>query len=196
MAQNDKDKLIIDAGLSVFCKKGYASTRMADVAREAGVSYGLVYHYFGSKRALFDTIVDTWWNDLYHVLEEQKESQDDIPKKLIAIIQFFLDTYSTRPNLISIFISEVSRSSVYHTTVGLSKFKKFFSLCEDIVKEGQGKGILRSDVKPHYLTYIFLGAVEAFISILVLGKEKLDISKKKLITDGVIQVFLNGAKAK
>jgi len=169
---------------------------MADIARQAGVSYGLVYHYFGSKKTLFDVIVDTWWSDLYSVLEEQRESRLDFTKRLEYIIRFFLETYSNNPDLISIFISEVSRSSVYHTSRGLNKFKKFFSLCEEIISKGQNTGILRDDIGPHYLTYIFLGAIETFISILVLGKERVDNERKKRIIDGIIQVFLNGAKAR
>lgn len=196
MSRNDKEESIINAALAVFCRKGYAHTRMADIARQAGVSYGLVYHYFGSKKTLFDVIVDTWWSDLYSVLEEQRESRLDFTKRLEYIIRFFLETYSNNPDLISIFISEVSRSSVYHTSRGLNKFRKFFSLCEEIISKGQNTGILRDDIGPHYLTYIFLGAIETFISILVLGKERVDNERKKRITDGIIQVFLNGAKAR
>ncbi|MCD6571022.1 MAG: TetR/AcrR family transcriptional regulator [Deltaproteobacteria bacterium] len=196
MVKNDKEEMIINAALAVFCKKGYANTRMADIAREAGVSYGLVYHYFGSKKVLFDIIVNTWWSDLYHVLEEQKNSKAAFPERLAYITQFFLDAYANKPNLTSIFISEISRSSVYHTSTGLEKFRRFFTLCEAIMDEGQKTGFLRDDIRPHYLTYIFLGAVEGFISILVLGREQLNDKRKKRMIDGITQVFLDGARVR
>jgi len=194
MANNEKQETIIKAALEVFCNHGFSKTRMADVARKAGVSYGLVYHYFGSKEVLFDTIVNMWWRALYGVLEEQKASTDDFPKKLIKIVEFFFDTYQDNPNLISIFVTEVSRSSIYRTSRGLEKFRKFFSLCEEIMKQGQDTGFLRNDIKPHYLTYVFLGGIEAFISILVLGKEPLNRSRKNRAMDAIIKVFLEGAK--
>lgn len=186
--------MIIDAALEVFREKGYANARMADIARRAGVSYGLVYHYFGSKEVLFDIIVETWWNDLYTMMEREKASNGHFREKLVNIIQFFLDTYVKRPNLISIFVSEVCRSSVYHTEEGLAKFLKFFSLCEDIMVEGQGQGFLKKDISPHHLTYIFYGAVETFISVMVLGREPLTKKRQERAVNAILHVFMDGAK--
>jgi TetR/AcrR family fatty acid metabolism transcriptional regulator len=187
--------MIIDAALEVFRERGYANARMADIARRAGVSYGLVYHYFGSKEVLFNLIVGTWWNDLYSMMEKEKSSNIDFRQKLVHIITFFLDTYIQRPNLISIFVSEVCRSSVYHTEEGLAKFLKFFSLCEEIMLEGQHKGILKDEISPHHLTYIFYGAIETFISVMVLGKEPLTKKRQDRAVNAILEVFMDGAKA-
>ncbi len=193
--KNNKQEIIVDAALEVFRDKGYANTRMADIARRAGVSYGLVYHYFASKEVLFDVIVEGWWGRLYQMLKDEKMSDTGCREKLEHIIRFFLDMYAEKPNLVSIFITEVSRSSVYHTAKGLAKFRSFFSLTEEIMVEGQKKGFLRSDIAPHYLTYIFLGAVEAFISVMVLGKEEITRERKERTINSIIQVFLFGAGA-
>ncbi|HON38195.1 MAG: TetR/AcrR family transcriptional regulator [Desulfomonilia bacterium] len=195
MAKGDKQEMIIDAALEVFREKGYANARMADIARRAGVSYGLVYHYFGSKEVLFNLIVGTWWNDLYSMMEREKASNADFRQKLVHIITFFLDTYAQKPNLISIFVSEVCRSSVYHTEEGLAKFLKFFSLCEEIMLEGQQKGILKKEISPHHLTYIFYGAIETFISVMVLGKEPLTRKREERAVNAILEVFMDGAKA-
>ncbi|HOO90992.1 MAG TPA: TetR/AcrR family transcriptional regulator C-terminal domain-containing protein, partial [Syntrophales bacterium] len=116
-------------------------------------------------------------------------------EKLEHVIRFFLDMYTEKPNLVSIFITEVSRSSVYHTAKGLARFRSFFSLTEEIMVEGQTKGFLRRDIGPHYLTYIFLGAIEAFISVVVLGKEKVTRERRDRTIKGIIEVFLDGAMA-
>jgi TetR/AcrR family fatty acid metabolism transcriptional regulator len=68
MDRTDREKIIIDAALKVFSTKGYASTRMADIAKEADMSYGLVYHYFENKEKLFDAIVEDWWSVFYDAL--------------------------------------------------------------------------------------------------------------------------------
>jgi len=194
MAKDEKQKIIIDASLEVFREKGFANTRMADIANRAGVSYGLVYHYFSSKEVLFDAIVESWWKVVYDMLELNSASESDFEKILNNIILFFLDTYDTNPNLMAIFITEVSRSSVYHTPRGLSKFRNMFVLFEEIMSIGQKKKVLRSDIATHYLTYIFLGAIEAFLSVVVLGNEKLTQDRKNRAATSIISVFLNGAK--
>ena len=195
MAKGDKQEMIIDAALEVFRDKGYANARMADIARRAGVSYGLVYHYFGSKEVLFDLIVETWWGDLYTMMDREKKAKGDFSDKLIHIIRFFLETYVQRPNLMSIFVSEVCRSSVYHTEEGLSKFLKFFSLCEEIMLQGQKQGVLKKDIPTHHLSYIFYGAIETFISVMVLGKEPLTKKRLERAVHAIMEVFMEGAKA-
>jgi TetR/AcrR family fatty acid metabolism transcriptional regulator len=195
MGKNDKQEMIIDAALEVFREKGYANARMADIARRAGVSYGLVYHYFGSKEVLFDLIVETWWSDLYTMMEREKGSNEIFREKLLNIIHFFLNTYVQKPNLISIFVSEVCRSSVYHTEEGLARFLKFFSLCEDIMNEGQSRGFLSKGISSHHLTYIFYGAIETFISVMVLGREPLTKKRQERAANAILKVFIDGAKA-
>jgi TetR/AcrR family fatty acid metabolism transcriptional regulator len=196
MKKNAKQVIIIDAALKVFRERGYANARMADIARRAGVSYGLVYHYFGSKEVLFEMIVESWWSALYAMMEKEIASEDDIRDKLVNIIEFFLNTYGQRPNLMSIFVSEVCRSSVYHTEEGLSRFLKFFKLCEQIMAQGQKSGFLIKDVPPHHLTYIFYGAIETFISVMVLGKEPLTKKRHERATKSILQVFIDGARAR
>ncbi|SMO51842.1 TetR/AcrR family transcriptional regulator [Fodinibius sediminis] len=49
---------IVDAGFTLFAREGYASTSIAAIARKAGVSKGLIYHYFDSKEAILSTIFD------------------------------------------------------------------------------------------------------------------------------------------
>jgi len=186
--------MIIDAALEVFRERGYANARMADIARRARVSYGLVYHYFGSKEVLFEVIVESWWDALYAMMDKEISSAANIQDKLVNIIEFFLNTYGQKPNLMSIFVSEVCRSSVYHTEEGLSKFLKFFSLCEQIMAQGQESGFLGKEIPPHHLTYIFYGAIETFISVMVLGKEPLTKKRQERATNAILKVFIDGAR--
>ena len=134
MDKMNREKVIIDAALKVFSTKGYASTRMADIAREADMSYGLVYHYFENKEKLFDAIVENWWTGFYDELEMLKKSDMSTEEKLVEIIRYILKVYENKPNQISIFVTEVSRGFIYHAdSKGKDKFNKLFSLCQDIM---------------------------------------------------------------
>src|SRR5262249_56639167 len=57
----DRRKTILRAAVEVFARKGYHGCRIADVAREAGVAYGLVYHYFKNKEELLQLVFEAGW---------------------------------------------------------------------------------------------------------------------------------------
>jgi AcrR family transcriptional regulator len=55
-AQEEKRRLLLDAAVRVFARKGYHASRVGDIAEEAGVAYGLLYHYFASKEEVLRTV--------------------------------------------------------------------------------------------------------------------------------------------
>ncbi|MBA3508965.1 MAG: helix-turn-helix transcriptional regulator, partial [Thermoleophilaceae bacterium] len=57
----DKRRLILDAAVTVFARKGFHHCRVSDVADEAGVAYGLVYHYFSSKEEILNELFLERW---------------------------------------------------------------------------------------------------------------------------------------
>ena len=194
MDKTDRGKIIVDSALKVFSRKGYADTRMADIAREADMSYGLIYHYFENKEKLFDAIVEEWWTGFYNELEALQKKTLPTEEKLVGIIRYILSVYGSKPNQISIFVTEVSRGFVYHAHAkGRDKFNRLFTLCKEIILEGQARGVLRSDIQAHYLTYVFLGSIDTFLSVMILGNETLTPGREKRIIEGITQVFLHGA---
>ena len=139
---------ILAAAERMLAERGLHETSMADIAREAQMSYGLVYHYFENKEKLFDAIVEEWWTGFYNKLEVLKKSPIPTDEKLIGIIRYLLSVYANEPNQLSIFITEVSRGFVYHAhSKGRDKFNGLFALCQEIVLEGQNNGFLRSDIQ-------------------------------------------------
>lgn len=48
---------ILHAGLNLFIRKGYGSTKIADIAEEANMSMGLLFHYFASKEKLYEELI-------------------------------------------------------------------------------------------------------------------------------------------
>jgi TetR/AcrR family fatty acid metabolism transcriptional regulator len=195
--RKNKEDAIFQAALRVIKRKGYHKARMSDIAKEAAISYGLVYHYFGNKQDLFETILHRWWNGLFDLMAEINRAAPDVPEKLKRIILYFLDTYQTEPELVNIFITEISRSTSGLTRLRLENFKKFIFLTEDFITRGQKEGVLRSDFKARYLTYIFLGALETFVSAMVLGEQPIkgDVQKER-IAESILEVFLNGARSR
>ena len=67
---------------------------------------------------------------------------------------------------------------------------------EKIIAQAQAKKALRADVKARYLTYFFLGALESFVSAMVLENQPLKgPGQKDRIERGLMEVFMNGARS-
>lgn len=186
--------VIFEAACQVIRQKGFHQTRITDIAQTAGISYGLVYHYFKSKSDLFATIQKEWLDCMLKMMEETDQRFVTVEDKLSAIVSYFLDMYEKRTDLVRIFIMEISRASNNLTPDTLKWFKIFMSKTEAIIAKAQSENILRSDVKAAYLARILLGSLESFISIMVVENEPLKSPRhKQSIATAILEVFFNGA---
>lgn len=194
-ARQAKEAAIFSAALRVIKRQGFHRARMADIAREAGISYGLVYHYFRNKDDLFESILRHWWDGLFQLMARIVQSQADLRSRLRWVIDYFLDHYQKKPELVNIFITEISRSTTNLSPERLEHFTTFMAMTEELMAQGQKAGVLRTDLKARYLTFIFLGALETFISVMVLGDLRLtDARQKERIAESILEVFFNGAR--
>ena len=91
-SQKNKESVIFEAALHTIKQKGFHKARMSDIAKKAGISYGLLYHYFKGKEDLFDTIMGQLWRDDLFRLMYDINRDYDIHKKPRSIIDNFLDT--------------------------------------------------------------------------------------------------------
>lgn len=190
-----KEAAIFEAACRVIKEKGYHQARMADIAAEAGISYGLVYHYYKSKSDLFDAILEEWWGPLDSISDQLLEMEMPVEKKLGAIADYFLDQYEQRPDLVHIFITEFSRSTANLTPERLMRFKRIMGRTEQIIQQGCKDGAIRPDLRPRHLTYFFLGAVEALITTMVFDNQPLKSREhKKRLNEAVLTMFFEGAR--
>jgi len=195
--KKEKEEAIFNAALRVIKEKGSHKARMADISKESGISYGLIYHYFRGKEELFEEIHKRWWEGLFGLMKGVNQTGFSVPDRLNQIIYYFLDQYQMNPELVNIFITEISRSTSNLTKERLNYFKRFMDLTDSIMEEGQRTGFLRKDFKKRYLTYIFLGALETFVSAMVLVDQRIKgDDQKQRIAKSILEIFLNGARAR
>ena len=195
LAKKDRETAIFAAACRIIREKGFHQARMADIAREAGISYGLVYHYYKSKSDLFDALIAAWWQGLDDLTDRLRAERLPIEEKLAAIAYYFLDQYQERPDLVHLFITEFSRSTANLTPDRLNRIKRLMSRTEEIIVQGQADGVIRSDLRPRYLTYFFLGSIEALLSTMVLNDQPLKSQgHKQRLTEAVLTFFFDGAR--
>jgi TetR/AcrR family transcriptional regulator, fatty acid metabolism regulator protein len=161
----DKRRQILDAAVRVFARQGFHSTRVADIADEAGVAYGLVYHYFKSKDEVLNELFSERWSVLLAAIEEADRSADLAPRaKLEAVAGFIVDSYRYDPELMKVIIVEVTRAANSFGRTHLPEIRRAYASIAKIVAEGQESGAFRRDVDPDFASMSFYGAIEQLLS--------------------------------
>src|SRR5207244_7624690 len=102
----DKRRVILDAAVRVFARQGFHTCRVSDIADEAGVAYGLVYHYFQSKDQVLDTLFLERWDVLLDLIRETDARELPATEKLGHIAGFIIESYRHDPDLMKVIIIE------------------------------------------------------------------------------------------
>jgi TetR/AcrR family fatty acid metabolism transcriptional regulator len=160
----DKRRNILDAAIRVFARQGFHSTRVSDIADEAGVAYGLVYHYFSSKEEVLNELFGERWSLLLAAIEEA-DAGDETPRaKLAAVAGFIVDSYQHNPELMKVIIVEVTRAANSFGRTHLPEIRRAYDSITKIVAEGQEAGAFRADIDPAFASMSFYGAIEQLLS--------------------------------
>ena len=136
----DKRRVILDAAVRVFARQGFHTCRVSDIADEAGVAYGLVYHYFSSKEEILDTLFLERWDVMLAAIAEADASQRSPREKLDAIAAFIIDSYRHDPELMKVIIVEVTRAANTFGRTHLAKIREAYEQIAAIVARAQADG--------------------------------------------------------
>jgi TetR/AcrR family transcriptional regulator, fatty acid metabolism regulator protein len=166
--QEDKRRLILDAAVHVFAQKGYHTSRVGDIAEEAGVAHGLLYHYFRSKDELLETIVRETWRDVLDAVRAVEETDETARERLAGVAKILLRAWRRDPDLVRVLVREVTRSATLQRQI--VEIDQAFASLERIIANGQEEGEFRADVDPRMVGYVFYGALEEILTGWVLGQ--------------------------
>src|SRR5262245_5872711 len=160
----DKRRQILDAAIRVFARQGFHSARVSDVAEEAGVAYGLVYHYFDSKDQMLNELFSERWSLLLEAIGQADAELSTPREKLGAAAGFILDSYRHDPELMKVIIIEVTRAANSFGRTHLPEIRKAYEAIAKIVAEGQAAGEFRTDVSADFAAMLFYGAIEQLLT--------------------------------
>ena len=160
----DKRRLILDAAITVFAQQGFHHCRVSDVADEAGVAYGLVYHYFDSKEEMLNELFLERWQIMLDAIGEIDAR--DIPSrdKLRSVAGFIIDSYRHDPDLMKVIIVEVTRAANSFGKLHLDKIREAYARIAVIVESARRDGTFKQDISAQFAAMCFYGAIEQLLS--------------------------------
>ena len=148
--QEERRRQILQAAVRAFARKGYHACRVSDIAKEAGVAYGLVYHYYRSKETLLEAI---------RSVEQLDEPAREQVRKVTEIV---LRTWKRDPELVRVLVREVTRSSQVQEET--DEINLAYQALQRIVEQGQQTGEFRSDLDARLTATIWYGALEEILT--------------------------------
>jgi AcrR family transcriptional regulator len=179
----DKRRAILDAAVRVFARQGFHTCRVADIADEAGVAYGLVYHYFSSKEEILDTLFLQRWDIMLDAIAEVDASARSPREKLASIAAFIVDSYRHDPELMKVIIVEVTRAANTFGRTHLAKIRDAYTQIAAIVARAQEQGAFRAEVTPQFAALAFYGLIEQVLTSWIFDREPVgeaDLERAKL----------------
>jgi len=168
-SSQEKRRQILAAAVRVFARQGFHACRVSDIADEAEVAYGLVYHYFPSKDAVLDTLFLERWNVMLELIREVDAELIPVRDKLRAIASFIVDSYEHDPDLMKVIIVEVTRAANSFGQTHLSEIREAYDLIAGIVSKAQAEGQFRMEIDARFAAMAFYGAIEQLLTGWIFG---------------------------
>jgi TetR/AcrR family transcriptional regulator, fatty acid metabolism regulator protein len=191
-AATDKRRLILDAAVRVFARQGFHTCRVSDIADEAGVAYGLVYHYFSSKEKILDTLFLERWDVMLAAIAHADATQQAPREKLRAIAAFIIDSYRHDPELMKVIIVEVTRAANTFGRTHLAKIREAYGQIAAIVARAQAEGAFRTEITPQFAALAFYGSIEQVLSGWIFDRGLVDDQELERAKTLIVETICRG----
>jgi TetR/AcrR family fatty acid metabolism transcriptional regulator len=167
IALEGKRKQLLDAAVRVFARSGYHGSRVGDIAAEAGVAHGLLYHYFSSNDEVLETIFRENFGELLERFRGVEVSDLPAPDKLEAIAKILLRTWRNDPDLVTVMVRDVARSPQLQAQV--DEVREAFAIVQRVIEQGQAEGSFRPELDARLASWVVYGGLEEILTGWVLG---------------------------
>ena len=160
--QEERRRQILQAAVRAFARKGYHACRVSDIAKEAGVAYGLVYHYYRSKETLLEAIFKETWGAMLATIRSVEQLDEPARVQVRKVTEIVLRTWKRDPELVRVLVREVTRSSQVQQET--DEIDLAYQALQRIVERGQQTGEFRDDVDARLIGTIWYGALEEILT--------------------------------
>jgi AcrR family transcriptional regulator len=167
-ALEDKRRQLLDAAVRVFARKGFHASRVGDIAEEAGVAHGLLYHYFKSKDQVLEAVFHENWSVLLARIESVEETEEPAADQIRHIAAIVLRTWLHLPDVVRVVIQEFGRSPELAERIG--ELTRPIDVLQRVIERGIERGEFRQDVNPAFAATVVYGSIDELLTGWVLGR--------------------------
>jgi len=190
---SDKREAILRAAIKVFAQKGYFNSKVADIAKEAGIADGTVYLYFKSKEEILHSVFDRAMEEFIAEGKREIAEIEEADKRLQRIAHLHLEKLGADRDLAIVFQVELRGSTKFMEEFSGGGFAEYLEIIRATIHEGQKAGVFRKDLKPITAAKILYGALDEMVTNWILSKRAYPLAP---MADEVLKVFFGGVLQK
>jgi TetR/AcrR family transcriptional regulator, fatty acid metabolism regulator protein len=186
----DKRRQLLDAAVRVFARKGFHASRVGDIAEEAGVAHGLLYHYFTSKDQVLEAVFHENWSVLLARIESVEESDEPAADQIRHIAAIVLRTWLHLPDVVRVVIQEFGRSP--ELAERIAELTRPIDVLQRVIARGIERGEFRKEVHPGFAATVVYGSIDELLTAWVLGRLPSEEADVAVAEQTLLQVTLLG----
>jgi AcrR family transcriptional regulator len=183
---------ILSAAEKVFAAKGFFSTTMSDIAREAEFGTGSLYKYFKSKEDLYFTLIDEKVEEINGPVKAELSQKTPALERIRKALGLQFEFFERNRDFFRIYTSERSRFEwTVKDELGKDLHEKmvaYIHLLAGVMREGIEEGEFRP-LNPMDLAHALVGVVNSFVFEWIISRESYPLISK---LDTVLDIFLGG----
>jgi len=189
MRDPDKPQQIIEAAVRVFARKGYYSSRVSDIAREAGIAAGTIYLYFDTKQEILITLFREKMAEFVSALRKSIAEESDPVAKVKRLVRLHFEILEGNPELAEVVQVELRQGQKFFRGPATQEIATYFALIGSVLEEGVAAGAFRPDLPVKVATKMLFGAMDQMATSWVLGKRGYRLVDT---AESVADLFLQG----
>jgi len=171
-AAGDKREAILRAATKVFARNGYFNSKVADVARVAGVADGTVYLYFKSKEEILRSIFEHNTTEAVAAGREELAKIKDPREKLRRIARHHLERLGADRDLAVVFQVELRGTTKFMEEFSAAGLAEYLGLIREVFEEGQRAGVFRRELKAKLAAKVLFGALDEMATNWILSRRR------------------------
>jgi len=189
MRDPDKPQQIIEAAIRVFARTGYYSSRVSDIAREAGIASGTIYLYFKTKEEILVTLFREKMAEFVAFLRREIAVEHDPEAKLRRLVRLHFTVLEQNAALAEVVQVELRQGHKFFRGASAPEVSAYFDLIGSILEAGVAAGRFQADLPVKVATKVLFGAMDQVATSWVLGKRGYRLVDA---ADAVATIFLKG----
>lgn len=191
-ATGDKRAAILRAAIQVFARNGYFNSKVADIARAAGVADGTVYLYFKSKEEILHSVFNQTMDEAIAAGRAEVANLTHPREKLQAIARNHLALLGADRDLAVVFQVELRGSTKFMEEFSAAGMGIYLQDIRAAIEEGQAAGVFRKGLNAKVLAKILFGALDEMATNWILSPRRYELAP---LADQVLDIFFNGVNA-